>query len=274
MTVEPFQTEDIAAFLRLAAEESWLAEEWELAFLLERFPAGCFCVRDDRGNGVGFVTSLPHEKSGWIGNLIVAPWIRGKGAGGKLFSKAREALHAAGVKTVWLTASSSGKSLYEKCGFTGIDTVYRWSGTGRQRHAGKINPPSAGEYKEFISSIDCQAWGDQRGTLLEVTAGRGRLIVEEEGFVVVQACGSVAQVGPFSARDGAAADILFHAALRTVPHGTKVFLDAPAANRTGLRMFNRKGMRIAGRTELMYAGDKPKYRPDLLYGLATLGSSG
>jgi hypothetical protein len=33
-------------------------------------------------------------------------------------------------------------------------------------------------------------------------------------------------------------------------------------------------MRVTGSTELMYAGVKPDYRPEMLYGLATMGSCG
>jgi ribosomal protein S18 acetylase RimI-like enzyme len=274
MTVEPFRTEDVADFLALAAAENWVAEEWEFVFLLERFPEGCFCVRDDSGAGIAFVTSLPHGQSGWIGNLIVAAELRGKGVGEALFRKAREALHAAGVRTVWLTASSSGRSLYEKHGFTSIDSVYRWSGNGRQRHAEKTSQVDRAAPTDPVHSIDQQVWGDRREMLLAATAGRGRLLLEDAGFVVVQPCGNALQIGPFSALDSGTAEALFEAALRTIPLGTKVFLDAPASNRSGLRLFNRKGMRVAGRTELMYAGVKPKFQPDLLYGLATLGSSG
>jgi ribosomal protein S18 acetylase RimI-like enzyme len=274
MTVEPFRTEDIAAFLKLAAAENWLVEEWEFVFLLKRFPEGCFCVRDDSGAGIAFVTSLPHGQSGWIGNLIVAPEFRGKGVGEALFRKARETLHAAGVRTFWLTASSSGKSLYEKHGFTGIDSIYRWSGNGRQRHSEMTSQVNTGATTDPVNSIDQQVWGDRREMLLSATTRRGRLLLDEAGFVVVQPCGIALQIGPFSALDSATAEALFEAALRTIPLGTKVFLDAPASNRSGLRLFNRKGMRVAGRTELMYSGVKPKFQPDLLYGLATLGSSG
>ena len=49
-----------------------MAEAWEFEFLLEVFPQGCFCIRDDSGKGIAFVTSIRHGRSGWIGNLIVA----------------------------------------------------------------------------------------------------------------------------------------------------------------------------------------------------------
>ena len=53
-----------------------------------------------------------------------------------------------------------------------------------------------------------------------------------------------------------------------------VCLDAPASNRTGLLLFNRNRMRISGSNELMYAGVKPAYLPEYIYGLATMGSCG
>ncbi len=38
MNIEPFRTGDIATFLTLGAEENWVAEQWEFAFLLSTFP--------------------------------------------------------------------------------------------------------------------------------------------------------------------------------------------------------------------------------------------
>jgi hypothetical protein len=103
---------------------------------------------------------------------------------------------------------------------------------------------------------------------------RGWALFEGSGFAVVQPCGEEMQLGPFSAPDSTTAESLLEAALRTVPPGRKVFLDAPLSNRSALRLYNRKGMRIAGRNDLMYAGVKPDYRPEMLYGLATMGSCG
>jgi hypothetical protein len=175
------------------------------------------------------------------------------------------------VETFWLTASKSGQALYEKHGFKSIDTIIRWVGTGRQRHAAHddldISNPS-------LSGIDCQAWGDRRDALLAATVGRGRLLLEESGFAVIQPCGNAKQFGPFTALDNATAERLFDAALRTVTLGSKIYLDSPASNRSALRMFNRRQLRISGSSELMYAGTRPDYRPELLYGLATMGSCG
>lgn len=274
MTIEPFRKEDIATFLELATSEGWLADPWEFDFLLTEFPAGCLCVRDESGKGIGFVTALRHERSGWIGNLIVSMNYRGQGVGEALFLRALQALREAGADTVWLTASKQGQSLYEKYGFTTVDTIIRWTGTGRQQHTANSLPTGCDCFATSAGSIDSQAWGDRRDALLAATVGRGMLLLQESGFMAIQPCGSAMQFGPFSALDDTTAKYLFDAALGTVPNGTKVHLDSPASNRSALRMFNRRRMRIAGTTELMYAGKKPDYRPEYLFCLATMGSCG
>ena len=274
MIIEPFRAEDIAPFLKLASAENWVAESWEFEFLLSAFSSGCFAARGDNGDAVGFVTSLRHERSGWIGNLLVAEQFRGGGIGEALFRKAMEALQEAGAETVWLTASTQGKSLYEKHGFAAVDTIVRWTGLGKRRR-GENEPEVAGDYSTASANgIDNQAWGDRRSALLATTVGRGKLLLQGSGFLVIQPCGEALQFGPFSALDSGTAEHLFDTALRSVTTETKVCLDAPASNRSAMRLFNRRRMRIAGTSELMYAGKKPDYRPEYLFGLATMGSCG
>jgi len=274
MTVEPFSADDIPHFLELAAAEGWMAERWEFEFHLKEFSRGCFAARGDNGETAGFVTSLLHLQSGWIGNLIVAEHFRGRGIGGTLFRKALEVLRSAGAHTIWLTASKSGAPLYEKHGFSSIDTIVRWVGTGRQRYGVHDCPGDRNEPNASMSGIDRRAWGDRRDPLLAATIGRGRLLLDESGFAAIQPCGDAMQFGPFTALDHGTAERLFDSALRSMPFGSRFYLDSPASNRAALRMFNRRRLRISGTTKLMYAGRRPDYRPELIYGLATMGSCG
>jgi len=274
MKIEPFCTVDVLPFLQLAASENWIAESWEFDFLLSSFPKGCFKARDDNGEAAGFVTAIRHEQSGWIGNLIVAEKYRGRGIGENLFRGAMRSLWLAGVRTIWLTASTEGKSLYKKCGFSSIDTIIRWRGSGRQGSIGHDPQVFNNSLTGIVADIDCQAWGDRRDALLAVTAGRGRVISDDGGFAVIQPCGDSRQIGPFLARERGVAEQLLAEAQRTVGSKTELYLDAPASNRAALRLFNRRRMRIVGSSELMYAGAKPDYRPELIYGLATMGSCG
>jgi len=270
MIIQPFLKDDIAAFLGLAASERWVAEAWEFDFLLTTFPEGCFCVRDDSGGAAGFVTSLLHERSGWIGNLIVDKRYRGKGVGETLFVNSLDALGRAGAETVWLTASNMGKSLYEKHGFCRIDTIIRWTGQGKKGMGAGCSRPDA----VFDRNIDRLGWGDRRDALLNVIAGRGTVVAESSACAVIQPCGNAVQVGPLGAMDADDAARVIDDALAGIPHGMKVYVDAPAGNKGALKLLFERGFRNQGSNELMYAGKKPEYRPEYIFGLATMGSCG
>jgi ribosomal protein S18 acetylase RimI-like enzyme len=269
MHIEPFRIDDIGRFLELAAFERWVAEPWEFEFLLSAFPHGCFCVRDEAGTASGFVTSLKHGNSGWIGNLIVAPELRGRGGGEALFVRACDALRAAGAETVWLTASKMGRSLYEKHGFTTTDTIVRWHGAG-----GGTGHPAAALTGPPDGDIDRLGWGDRRGNLLAMTGGRGTGLASSFAFAVVQPCGAALQVGPFGAVEPAEAARLFDEARSLAQQGTMIYIDAPAGNRHAAHLFQRRGFLDLGVNDLMYAGKRPDYRPEYIYGLATMGSCG
>ncbi len=274
MIIEPFGRDDIVPFLKMAEAENWVSEPWEFEFMLSEFPQGCFAARSETGEAAGFVTSLRHERSGWVGNLIVSAESRGKGIGEKLFICALEELQESGVDTCWLTASKSGRSLYEKHGFRSIDTIVRWTGMGCQHRAANGGPRENGDYIFSVSGFDSQVWGDRRDALLAATVKRGRLLLENSGFAVIQPCIDARQLGPFAAMDSSTAERIFDAALALIPSESKIYLDAPESNHAALTMFNRKHLKISGTTELMYAGKRPDYRPELLYGLATMGSCG
>jgi GNAT superfamily N-acetyltransferase len=274
MIIEPFRSDDIVLFLKLATDEGWVAEPWEFELLLSKFPHGCFAARGESGETVGFVTSLCLQRSGWIGNLIVAPQFRGKGVGKVLFRKTLEALRVAGARTIWLTASKSGMPLYEKHGFTRVDTIIRCIGTGRQRHGVHSERSKRDILSVSSQNLDTRAWGDRRKVLLEATSQRGQLLQNESGFLVRQPCGEAVQFGPFASLETRSALRLFDEAVGAVPSGIRIFLDAPRSNRGASRLLNRRGMRACGSNELMYAGTLPEYRPELLYGLATMGSCG
>ncbi len=274
MKPERFHNTDIQRFLDVAETEAWLVDRWELDFLLDAFPQGCLVVRGDSGRGLGFVTALRHSDSGWIGNLIVEQHARSRGIGKTLFQAALQALQDDGVRTVWLTASESGMPLYKKFGFRRVDTIHRWFGTGRRSPAIKEEGVPADGAAALDRTLDVRGWGDCRDSLLNIVRERGRLVTDTSGFLVVQPCSSGRQIGPFAATGGVAAESVFQKALRSVSASDRIFLDVPASNRSAARLLKRRGFQIAGSTELMYAGARPDYHPELIYALATMGSCG
>jgi hypothetical protein len=61
---------DWQVFLALAREEGWRVPKSELELFRGPLAGSAFVLR--RGEEVlGFVTAVAHERSGWIGNLIV-----------------------------------------------------------------------------------------------------------------------------------------------------------------------------------------------------------
>jgi GNAT superfamily N-acetyltransferase len=270
MTITPFYRNDIVRFLDLALAEQWITGEWELEFLLSAFPGGGFCMRDANGNAAGFVTSLKHDRGGWIGNLIVRPDLRGEGRGEALFGAALEALRAAGSETVWLTASEMGRPLYEKRGFRSIDRIVRWVGQapGAPTDTACISPAP------FDLALDRLCWGDRRDRLLAWASRRGKGIAGHAASGVLQPVGKAAQIGPWAARNEAAARRTVSTLIGSLASGTRVICDAPAANTTCSAILHSLGFSRRSDAHLMYCGAEPDYRPEYLYGLATLGSSG
>ncbi|WP_239027907.1 GNAT family N-acetyltransferase [Geomonas subterranea] len=239
-----------------------------MEFLLQAFPQGCL-VKRAGGETLGYVTSLRHDKSGWIGNLLVAPVARRGGIGTELLTGALQALLEAGVETVWLTASAKGVELYKKLGFLPIDSINRWVGEGG---APPSWSPSPRLDHEMLRQVDSAGWGDRRDALLSVACGRGRVICGTYSFVCIQQWEQGTQLGPWGALfEGQAAPLLD---LALAAAGGSVFLDVPAGNVAAASLLARKGFSIRGSNTLMYLGARPQYAPKKIFALGSMGSMG
>lgn len=266
--LSPFLHSDIEPFISLATAEGWICGEWELEFLLESFPQGCLVERE--GDCVlGYVTAIRHDRSGWIGNLLVAPGVRGRGIGRKLMEAALHALQACGVETVWLTASADGVGLYKKLGFVAIDSINRWVGEGSNEQRLSAAPPCD---QAVMRHVDRSGWGDRRDALLAVTSRRGQAFCSNYSFICTQAWGHGTQLGPWGSLLTSEAEPLLDVALSCA--GEQVFLDVPVGNVAAAGLLTRRGFSIRGYNTLMYLGAAPKYEPQRVFALASMGSMG
>ena len=265
--VSPFLTADIEPFLALAGAEGWICGRWELEFLLKSFPAGCLVCRE-AGRALAFVTSVAYGKSGWVGNLLVHPESRKRGLGRLLMEHSLAELAKSEVETTWLTASTKGAGLYRQLGFQSIDSVRRWAGSGL------ASQPAAPVTVDFhrVRELDLLGWGDRRDALLQVTCGRGQLYLNPEAFLCSQPWDGAVQIGPWGSLTAEQAEPLFAAALAGARE--RVFLDVPAGNRAAEALLTEHGFSVQGSNLLMYLGATPKYRPENVYALASMGSMG
>jgi GNAT superfamily N-acetyltransferase len=269
MGYEHFSYADITAFLEMATAEGWISFEWELKFLLDNFPAGCFVLREG-DMPVAFVTSIKYDKSGWIGNLIVRKTLRGRGVGTALMKMALDALRKAGTDTVWLTASSAGRPVYERLGFVETDVVNRWKGKGSGGCADlrcEISPEEA-------LVLDGLGWGDRRKSLVVAVRDRGEMFAAADGFIIIQDCGRFRQAGPWACSGKESASLLLDMALAGIDKSCEVVLDVPAKNSEADSLLSSRKFECVGRTCLMYAGVEPAYNPREIYALASMGSMG
>lgn len=265
----PFTPAEVPAFLALASAEEWVCDPWEFSFLLGSFSRACFAGIVD-GRPVAFVTALKHDAGGWIGNLIVAPALRGRGAGSRLMGRALAALQEAGAGTVWLTASEAGRPIYEKMGFREIDVISRWAGEGSG--AGWVTQEA--DAPDALAAADRAGWGDDRRALLAAVAQRGTVLTSPGGGLVLQPCAGSIQIGPWGGTGEDEAAELLRRARATVPAGTRIVLDTPVRNVAAARILAAAGFTVRGRNSLMFTGIAPAYRPELVYALASMGSMG
>lgn len=265
---EPFVRSDIDSFVALAKEEGWVTGEWELEFLLQSFPQGCRVRRED-GRGVGYITSVRHGNSGWIGNLLVKSEARRRGIGFELMKDALAALQDCAVATVWLTASAKGAGLYRKLGFVSIDSINRWVGEGK---GGAVPCDAMPCEPEAIRQVDRAGWGDRRDALLQTTCGRGRIFRGSCSFLCCQPWEDGTQLGPWGSLLESQAEPLLDLALSSV--NGRVFLDVPAGNLAAASLLARRGFSLRGSSTLMYLGARPHFEPKKVFGLASMGSMG
>ena len=269
MKIDQFVPGDIETFLRLALSEAWISSEREMVFLLEKFPQGCLTFRDGE-IPVAFITAIKYDSSGWIGNLIVNEEFRGRGIGFSLMQRALAILHQAGAQTVWLTASTAGKPIYEKLGFIVIDLVRRWMVEG---FAAKIEQHTRVPFDEMIL-VDFAGWGDRRHSLLEAICYNGEVFADKCGFLAVQRFNCGNQLGPWASKgDGDAAQLLDKVVTPAKGEGT-IFLDVPGRNVRAASLLGSRGFLMAGESTLMYRGAVPCYNPEKIYALASMGSMG
>lgn len=272
MEIATFTHDDIDPFLRLAAEEGWLCGRDEFRFLLDSYPQGSFVAQVRGGEPRGFITSIAYQKSGWIGNLIVARDQRRNGIGSLLMQQCLDTLASSGVRSVWLTASASGAPLYERMGFRAIDRVVRWrldKAVGSDGSAG-----FSGKDILDLVSRDRFGWGDDRSLLCREAVRQGNLVSGAGSSMVIRRMEAASFIGPWVADQSETAAALLDSVMGDNAADGSTFADVPEMNVYAATLFEKNGFKRCSSTVLMYLGVVPDYRADAIFALASPGSIG
>lgn len=261
-------------FMAWAEREGWRVPARELALYRLELAESAFVLRGGDGQPLGFITVCRHQRSAWVGNLIIDPAQRGAGYGRRLFKHAISTMSGVGVANLWLTASADGRPIYESCGFREIGRVERWVWRGSCSSCGKSDPADRNDLYQ-LARADAAAWGDCRVGMLTLLARGGRIVSSGSTVALLQPGIDMHILGPWLSADlcpRANRQVLAKAMEGFAGRGEMaVDMIGGSPVRT---LLSAAGFQQAGETVLMMRGETGKVRFGEIVALASLGSMG
>jgi len=196
---------DIDFAFHCTHSEGWASETKEsFEGFLSFDPDGCFIAEHD-SQRVGMCVAIKYKHTGFIGELIVIPEMRGKGYGGKLFNHSIEYLKSAGISSIYLDGDLDAVPIYEKTGFRKICKSLRFVGKleGQENtHVRKTNSDDL----STICDIDTDLFGEDRSFFLKHCFGLFPdycFVLEIDnkiyGYIFARPGVDVVSIGPFTA---------------------------------------------------------------------------
>lgn len=260
---------DWKTFLQMADCEGWTVPDQEVALLKGPLAEGTVALRMD-GRMVAFVSAVCHGRSGWVGNLLMHPDMRGRGLGRRLFDHTLELLERKGAKEIWLTASKMGRPLYERSGFVCVNRTVRWKCSG-----GLGGGQKGQQDAELLIAADSHAWGEERRSLLEPLAASGLVFAEGSSAALLQGGEGEQVIGPWLSgslcpmENRSLLTAILEAAAPDRPLVVDLLDTSPVRTMLVAAGFERQGS-----SDLMVRGESASTFQPGLVALASLGSIG
>jgi ribosomal protein S18 acetylase RimI-like enzyme len=268
MEITPLHDSDWLLFLDWAGKEGWRVPAREVE--LFRGPlAACALALRENNKVRGFVTAVPHQQSGWIGNLIIDPAFRGRGMGALLFEHALQSLQGRGVRSVWLTASVLGRPIYVRRGFVAAGTIVRWVRPGG--FPGRKEIPTFAA--ETLFAADARTWGESRRPLLDFLLEGSRIFLSGGTSALLQGGKDLQILGPWYSPSLCPRENrrLIATVLDAAESGTELVADV-LADSPVQPLLAAAGFAASGSCDLMVHGHAAEL--SAMVALASLGSIG
>ncbi|TPK43907.1 GNAT family N-acetyltransferase [Mesorhizobium sp. B2-5-4] len=184
-----FGPDHIEGAVVLSRQENWphRPQDWQMALQLSN---GAVAL-DDQGRVTGTILVTPYGADcAMINMVIVDRTVRGKGLGRRLMDRA---FALAGDRPLRLVATADGMPLYEKLGFVPSGTIRQHQGSVAKLGAqGDVEAADAADLRE-IKALDRDAYGADRGALIDALAERGQFaVIRRDGAI-----GAYAAIRPF-----------------------------------------------------------------------------
>ena len=275
--IRSLQPEDIRFGEQLCEIAGWnqVTDDWTR--LLDYEPRGCFVGwLNDRP--VGTVTTTSYgQKLAWIGMMLVHPDARRQGVGTELMRTALNYLAKRDVAVVKLDATPLGYPVYQRLGFVDEWPFHRWRREGKgnpRRRVGAADPAGSGailRMKDF--ELDLDAFGVNRGAMLESLATESAVVTHTAGFGMLRPGRTAAHLGPVIAQDPQDAQAIIDELLSLTD--APVIWDVPGPNADAADLAESLGfqpMRELTRMVKANADVEIHDRPELQFAIACLAA--
>ena len=302
--IRRMEQEELDIALDLARAEGWNPGRHDAQAFWEADPQGHFLgLLNGRPAATISAVSYPADDAeadqspgfGFVGLYIVAPELRGRGLGYRLWDAALSTLTA---PTIGLDAVVAQQDTYRRSGFVLAQRNCRYQGQCLARGGGASGGalpagllPLEDVSLDEVLAYDRQCFPARREGFLRTWLGTpgisalglrrgGRLA----GFGVARPCGLGSKIGPLFADDDAAAHALFHglchglhrdperAQKKTAAPAAKagpVFLDVSLAHAGAVRLAEAHDMKPVFETGRMYRGPAPDMDMGRVYGITS-----
>jgi len=200
--------DDLPRAAGFTAAEGWSSET--LATFESFFrhdPAGCFIAEAD-GEPAGICVATGYASAGFVGELIIRPELRNRGAGRTLLEHAMGYLTARGIGEIHLDGMARAVPLYERMGYRRICRSLRYAGSLEGSTPPGIRPMTERDLPQVLA-LDREAFGDDRSFFLShwlQEAPRLCLVLDDgrgvEAFLVGRQGVDTLAAGPWVVRPG------------------------------------------------------------------------
>lgn len=207
MRIREMKNDDLTFALALTSAEGWMSTRLDFEEILSHDPEGSF-VGEMNAKSIGMVCTVPYDKFGFIGNLIVLPEWRGRGYGEELMVHAMEYLTGLGIKAQMLDGVERAIHLYGRLGFQKKCKSLRLEGrfTG-ERSEGVV--PMSRQDLDRLAEYDAECFGSRRRVFLENRLDNFPelcMLAEAEGCILGYIMGSQGgestRIGPWVVSEG------------------------------------------------------------------------
>jgi predicted GNAT family N-acyltransferase len=273
--LEKFETHDIFGLIELSTSVGWDYDKNEVSTIMSS--GRIYGHKNEKGEIVSSAAIIDYgSKLASIGMVIVRQDYRGMGLGRKATEKCLESIPS--CTTAMLIATEEGKPMYEKMGFSSVDSIQKLICESYEPSDTNYTSINIKSYNEedltHLIQLDEEAFGDNRRVFLmnRIKQSRVALVVKNSvGKVIgygLSISGPVNLIlGPIVAPDSETAFALVDALVKN--HQGKLRIDIPSGNEDFISQLKKYGFAKVSQPPIMIKNSMElPLRNNTLYSIA------